>query len=227
MIDPAMVVAQIEQGAPPANWRILRGAGSPVGTALVFGFFTLIFVGMCEFALVAGSFAFGFLNLFQTQSTIPDPTSGGLFSPESSNPLSTIFAISPLILLIPFLVAAGVGFLIWSQASLKKDSRLILLPEGVVQCLNYSKPAKRKFNVLDYAEIARMDLRVSTSSTYNPTTHTTSRSTRMWLDLLKRDGMQERWVLNRLYGAPEAMAQQIIAGHAQYVALHPQSIYGI
>lgn len=228
MIQPEMIVAQIEQGEQPENWRVLRGTGSPIAMAVFFGLFTLLFVGMCVFALGAGSFFFGIFGSFQAQSVSPDPNGGGSLSPTPFSPgpadlLSTFLTVNPLLLLVPLILAIGVGMFTWSRVAFAKDSLLILMPEGVVQCMGYSKPARRTLKALAYEDITQMDLRVRTSSSYNQTTHMSSNTTRMWLDILKRDGMRERWRLNRLYGPPEATAQQIIAGHAQYTALHPQS----
>lgn len=229
MIQPEMIVAQIEQGERPENWHILHGRGSPAVMAIFFGFFTLFFVGMCAVALEAGSFFFGVFSSSQTQSGSPgfnggDPLSPTPSSSGSANLLSMFLMVNPLFLLIPIILAIGVGIFTWSRMSFAKDSLLILMPEGVVQCLGYSKPARRTFKVLAYEEVAQMDFRVRSTASYNQTTHMSSSTTRMWLDILKRNGMRERWMLNRLYEAPETTAQQIIAGHAQYMALHPQNL---
>ncbi|GCE22949.1 hypothetical protein [Dictyobacter kobayashii] len=226
MIDPEAILAQVNQKQIPSDWRVLHGRGSPIGAAILMGIFTLFFVGICEAIVVIAASFFGWFQIFQYSSATPEPTSPlpVSFDPTTSSDwMHMLWPAGLLLVLVPVALAVGVGLLARSRTERARNSLLILLPEGVVQCMDCSQPAKHSFKVLNYAEIVNLDLKVeTTTSSYNEMTHSSSSHTSMWLNIHMRHGALERWNLNSLYAPPETTAQYIISGYAQYTALHPQ-----
>lgn len=229
MIDPEMVLAEVQQGIVPTTWRVYRGSGSPVGAGICLGLFALGFASVCG---VMGVFLFAMFNLSGFLGATPPGPSGPSDTPPAFpdfDPLQFLATSGILLLLIALAIAILVGVLVGYGTQRAKDSFLALLPEGVVQCTACSDSARRAFRVLDYTDIVQINLRVSTTRYNGPTASTTpgspvmytSRSTRFWLDIVRRNGEVQRWPIDRRYRAPEEIAQEIIAGHARYTALHP------
>src|SRR5215467_6597512 len=109
------------------------------------------------------------------------------------------------------IIAVVFGVLTSARAVIRaKHTLLVVMPDGVVQRIGISKESVK---ALSYAGITSMKMK----------THTASNSTRVtiYLEVHYSDGRRERWV--PAPGPAEEIAQLIIAGHAQYVALHNPS----
>lgn len=206
MLDADAVLIQVKQKTNPSSWHIYYGKGSPVAMALLFGLFALIFTGVCAMIVSAGLITFGFLNL-STSSFV------------SFNPVQLLLSLGMTGLFLPIIVAVAVAIFAGYRTARAKDSLLVLLPEGVVQCMGWSNLSHRSVQVLDYADVASMNLKVRTTTTHDAATHTSSASTRFGLDILHRDNSKHYWPINSHYGPPETIAQGIIADYSRYTAL--------
>ncbi len=105
-------------------------------------------------------------------------------------------------------IAIVFGVLTAARAAIRaRHTLLVVMPEGVVQRIGISKES---IKALSYGDIASMKMK----------THTASNSTRVtiYIEVHYSDGRTEKWV--PAPGPAEEIAQLIIAGHAQYEALH-------
>lgn len=203
MFDPEMVLSKVQQGRGDPSWRVYYGHSYPLASAIFLGFFAFLFIGICEFIAAVGLTMAGFM---------------GTATP-SLDPLRILTSFWGIGLVIPAIAAIAVAVFSWYRVSLAKDSMLVMLPEGVVECKGYSNPSHRSWQVLDYTDVANMQLRVWATS--SPSDGMSSASTHFRLDIQKRNGERHHWPINSRYGSPEMIAQSIIEGHARYVTLHP------
>ena len=206
MLDADAVLTQVKQKTNPSSWHIYYGKGSPVVMALLFGIFALIFTGICEMITSAALITFGFFNL-STPSF------------ASFNPVQLLLSLGTVGLFIPLIVAVAAAIFVGYRMARAKDSVLVLLPEGVVQCTGWSNPSHRSVQVLDYADVASMNLKVRTTTTHDEATHMSSASTHFGLDILRRDTSKHYWPIDSCYGPPETIAQDIISDYARYTPL--------
>ncbi len=138
MFDPEMVVSKILQGRGDPSWRVFYGHSSPLASAIILGVFTFIFVGICEFIAAVGLTIAGILST----------------STFSLDPLPMLAGFGVIGVAIPTIAAIVVAVFAKNWASRAKDSMLVMLPEGVVECKGYSNPSHRSWQVFDYANIA-------------------------------------------------------------------------
>ena len=206
MLDADVVLTQVKQKTHPSSWHIYYGKGSPVGMALLFGVFALIFTGICEMIASAALFTFGFVNL-STSSFV------------SFNPVQLLLSLGTIGVFIPIIVAVAVAIFAGYRTARAKDSVLVLLPEGVVQCTGWSNPSHRSVQILDYADVASINLKVRTTTSYDETSHMSSASTHFGLDILHRDSSKQYWPIDSRYAPSETIAQGIIADYSRFTAL--------
>lgn len=214
MFVPEMVLTKVQQGRGDPSWRVYYGTGSPLLFAIILGLLAFLFAGFFEFI--------GYMTLMGNGFFGPANP-----SPEPSQILTDLLRFG---LVIPLIAAIAVGIFTWYRVSRAQDSLLVLLPEGVVECKGYSNPSHRSWQVLDYADVVDIQLRVwATSSSSGQTSTTWMQTSTVWmhfrLDIQKRNGEEQRWSIDSRYGPPSMIAQSIIEGHARYVALHPQVLW--
>jgi hypothetical protein len=127
--------------------------------------------------------------------------------PLTTNPLSVSNLIR-IALVVSVAVAIVFGILIARKAMRRaKRSLLVVMPDGVVQRIGTSH---KSIKTISYAEIVDMKLRTYTASN--------TAKVIVYIEMQYRDGGTERWV--PAPGPADEIAQLVIAGHAQYVALH-------
>lgn len=204
MFDPEMILTMVQQGRGDPSWRVYYAHSSPLASAIILGLFAFFFIGVCEFIATGVLLANG---VFGTAT-------------PSLNPFQILIGFGAIGLVIPAIAAIAVAVFTKNKVSQTKDSILVILPEGVVECKGYSNPSRRSWQVLDYADVANIQLKVWTSSS----SETSSATAYFSLDIQKRNGEQQRWSIDSRYGSPEMIAQSIIESHAQYVALRPQAL---
>jgi hypothetical protein len=85
---------------------------------------------------------------------------------------------------------------------------LILTPEGVVQCHNYTASRKGVFELLDFEQIASMALHLRSNDD--------SSRAQVWLEIVRTDNSKEQWPIDSRYGPVEQIIQIIIEDHARY-----------
>jgi len=202
MIDNEAVLARVQQGNIPPNWQIFRASGSPIASAIFNAIFWLIIVSVLEFIFLALNPQFGFSSLGQGDITSV-PTLIKLLGK-----VNILFLLAPIILAVLGAMSAA------SRTARARDAVLIVFPQGVVQCNRCSDPAKRSFKTLSYADVATIKLHEYTYSSYNSGSQAGTRITKLWLDIVQRNGVKKRWDLDKKFGRPAALAQTIIASHA-------------
>jgi hypothetical protein len=118
---------------------------------------------------------------------------------------STLIRVA-LVVAVVVAVAAGI-FIAARAVSRAEHTLLVVLPDGVVQRIGTSRKSIR---TIFYGDIADMKMKVrSTSNTARVP---------ISIELQHLDGRTERWV--PAPGPADEVAQLVIAGYAQYVALH-------
>jgi hypothetical protein len=196
MIDPEVVIAQVQQGNFPPTWQVLRGKAKPRLAGIACG---------CLMLFPASVLA-GMLVIYLSYNT---PTAVRAI-------LSHIPHKSLLVVVIAVGAATVIGSLAASRVAKANDGVLVFMPDGVVRCSEYSKPT-RSFTVFSYAELSHLAFR-TTIATHQPRSQggITSKYYQYWLDQTYYDGRKESARIDSLYGRPEEISQRIIAGHAQY-----------
>jgi hypothetical protein len=118
MIDPEIVIAQVRQGNVPPTWQVLRSNAKPF----------LSGVGC------------GFIMLF------PASALALLVTTLISNMPTTVRAILSYIphktLLMVIIAVVVVGIFVTFREVKAKDGVLVFMPDGMVQCSEYSKPTR-------------------------------------------------------------------------------------
>ena len=113
-----------------------------------------------------------------------------------------------LALVVSAVVAILCGILSAARAVIRaRHTLLVVMPDGAVQRIGISR---QSIKTLSYADIASMKMK----------TYTASNSTKVtiYVEVHYSDGRTERWV--PALGPADEIAQLIIAGHVQYMALH-------
>lgn len=222
MIKPDKIIDQIQQGLLPTTWRVFRGKGHPVASAVFSGIFIGIFVELFGSFCAIFGMATGVLSSFYSPTSVsgggfPSPD-GGSSSPTlypTPDPSTSIFApyLLPegLVLLVAVLIGTSAAVLVYNRSRRTLNSLLVITPEGIVECAYYQQPQQGQWKVLDFAMINSLKLRVNTS------TRTSRTNTSFWLDVQQRDGTLTRWPLDARFDRPEAIAQYIIEAQARFV----------
>jgi hypothetical protein len=228
MIKPEKIIEQIQQGLLPTTWRVFRGKGHPVASAILSGIFTGIFVALFgSFCAFFGAVT-GVLSLFNSPTSVsnssfpvPDGSSSSPIVYPTSDPGTSIFSpflqAGGLVLLVAVLIGALVAVLVYNRSRRTLNSLLVITPEGVVECAYYQQPQKRQWKVLDFATVNSLKLRVNTSTHTDMSTNTTHTRPSFWLDVQQRDGTWTRWPLDARFDRPEAIAQYIIEAHTRFM----------
>jgi len=215
MLDPAAIIAQARQGLAPASWQIFYGKRSgPLALGCCFAFLAAFFLAFCGIATaIAGAILAG-VQFGPTLSQGGQP-SLGVDIPISQIGLSVAGVGAAVI------VAAGIVGVVRGNRNKRMPAPLIVVtPEGFAEYANDRKPLL----AFAFAELAQVNLRISTSTTTHYNTpgdpssgsyRTTSTST--WLDVLYRDGRRARWRPRSGFGRVDAIMQSIIGAHARAV----------
>jgi hypothetical protein len=192
MIDPYAVLLQVEQGNTPTTWHILKGKDFRFEGILV-GAFILLFL-----SLFIGTVVENFLHLHLLFNDFPH--------------LSPSF---PYIALGIVLIAVLKGYKSWRRGARERDSILVLMPDGLIQCTNYHAPTEHEYKILSYPEITKMTFRRIDAST------STIERTRFMhidyaIDIVYKNSQSEQWIVDRRFGYPDDVARMIIREFEKY-----------
>ncbi len=111
-------------------------------------------------------------------------------------------------LVVAVVISVVFGVLTAARAAIRaRHTLLVVMPDSVVQRIGISR---QSIKTLSYADIASLKMK----------TYTASNSTRVtiFIEVHYSDGRTARWV--PAPGPADEIAQLIIAGHVQYMALH-------
>jgi hypothetical protein len=111
-------------------------------------------------------------------------------------------------LVVAVVISVVCGVLTAARAAIRaRHTLLVVMPDRVVQRIGI---ARQSLKTLSYADIASLKMK----------TYTASNSTRVtiFIEVHYADGRTARWV--PAPGPADEIAQLIIAGHVQYMALH-------
>lgn len=233
MIDAQRVLAQAQQGRFPADWQVFRGkrrSSLAVGCMAIFlTIFLAVFLGIAALILTTAlNIHSGITSFLQTSNQAqpgqaqPLTPSDPRFFPLAGGSPRPLIEVGIGILVLAVVVGI-IATLIAARDAGNPDPLLVVLPQGFVEYISHRKPIQS----FAFAELSNIVLRVGTRTyqTANgpigpgwsaPTTRTT---VHFWLDLYYRNGRKGKWKQRAKFGAPEAIAQVIIAAQAQYVAL--------
>jgi hypothetical protein len=117
---------------------------------------------------------------------------------------STTILLLLLRIAIALVVALLLGMVIKFREEQAKDSVLVVMPDGVVQCTRYSNPAKRTFKVVSYVDLSDLTLKTSNQ--------------KAGLVIKYADGRKGSWMMDSMYGHPGITAQNIITSYEKYTA---------
>ena len=113
-----------------------------------------------------------------------------------------------LALVVSVVIAIVFGVLTAARAAIRaKHTLLVIMPGGIVQRIGISR---QSIKTLSYAGIASMKMKTRTASNSTKVT--------IYIEVHYSDGRTEKWV--PAPGPAIEIAQLILAGHAQYMALH-------
>ncbi|HEX4204422.1 MAG TPA: hypothetical protein VHZ51_09540 [Ktedonobacteraceae bacterium] len=197
MLDTQAVLRHVQHGDFPTTWRIFRGKDFRFVQAVLGGAFVFLFV--CIILAVIDQRALHQQILF---SNFPH------ISPSFPYAVSGIAVIAVIF-----------GYTAWKKAARQRDSILVLMPEGLVQCTDYRIPEKRAYKTLSYAEVADMALkRIDKSTGSAEAGYVQSVHFDYALDITYKSGQKERWTLDIRFGYPDEMAKTIIDGYEKF---HP------
>jgi len=196
MISPIHIIHQVLEKRAPTNWLVLRPMYlmKPV---------VCIFLGS-----VGGLSTMLYGTLFVAGIVQPS-----LVHQEDAGPFGQPAIVIPMIF---FSLIAGIVVSRWLMMGYKRkrDSLLILVPEGVVSCNHFSDQEKRSYHVIDYTDIALITMTVRATQYQNYAA----------LSLQYRDGRLESWSIDPIYGSPERMAERVIKAHHRFVKAHPETL---
>ncbi|GER87757.1 hypothetical protein KDW_19190 [Dictyobacter vulcani] len=208
MINPMAILEQAQQQPLPERWRVFDGKGKPVSLAIFSCLSTFIFIGLLQFALLFFLGPFSVLRwLVEAPGNIPSGIEPAIKSSNFHDFVPSLLHLSIYFWILPVLGALLVALLSFRRGNRVRNSLLILTPEGVLECINHTSE-RRKFNVLDFAEVQSLALQLHANDD--------SRQTRVWLDVQKADGETTHWPIDSRYGSVEAIVQQIIEDHALF-----------
>lgn len=185
MISPLHVVQQLQERLVPRNWCVLRPARLYTVPAS-------IILGVCYglFFMMGGTFLL--TGIFYPS----------LLHSEGPGPLG-IPAITFPMALLSLMVSGGSAIYLATSAKRKSDAVLILMPEGVVSCEQYSNEAKRSYQVIDYATITAIKLEMP-------------HRRRGPLVFQYHSGKWESWHISGAYISHAWIAQRIIHDHLRF-----------
>ncbi|GCE18730.1 hypothetical protein [Dictyobacter kobayashii] len=211
MLQPDAILEQALQGPLPESWRLFYGKGRPLSLAIFSALLVFIFVGLLQLALLFFLGPFSILSwLIETPSHIPAGIQPALHATNWQKFVPSLLHLSLFFWLLPVLVALLTCILAFRAGRRIRDSLLILTPEGVVQCMNYSSISNRRFKVLDFAGVQRLALHLRSNDD--------SSHANVWLDVQRPDGTTDRWPIDSRYGSVEQIVQYIIEDHALFAA---------
>jgi hypothetical protein len=225
MINAQTVLDQAAMGQIPSSWQVLRARKGGAVAGLIVGIIGLLFLAVFGAVLAAFAGIAQFLG-----STLPGAAPDGSQLPGASGFGSVgtlLFAFmglvwALLVALFLFVVLRSVRMLFLPQGQLPV---LVLMPEGCVERSGVFR--RQRIRVVEYAELEQPELvvRTSTSTTHTPigggqTMARTTTTRHIYLRLHWRNGKAEMWPMSPQFGRPEALAQSIIAAHAQYVGAY-------
>lgn len=211
MLQPEAILDQALQGPLPESWRLFDGRGKPLGLAIFSALLAFVFVCLLQLALLFFLGPFSVLSwLVVTPAHIPAGIQPALHATNWSNFVPSLLHLSLFFWLLPVLVALLTGILAYRSGHRVRTSMLILTPEGVVQCMNYTSASGRRFKILDFAEVQKLALHMRSNDD--------SSHAHVWLDVQHNDGREDRWPIDSRYGSVEQIVQTIIENHALYAA---------
>jgi hypothetical protein len=88
MIKPDKIVDQIQQGELPATWRVFRGKGQPVASAILAGIIIGIFVDIFGSFCAIFGIATGVLSSFYSPTSV---SGSGFPSPDGGSSSPTLY----------------------------------------------------------------------------------------------------------------------------------------
>ncbi|BCL80581.1 hypothetical protein ccbrp13_30460 [Ktedonobacteria bacterium brp13] len=194
MIDPKAVILQVQQGDPPTTWKILKGRDFRFVQGVIGGLFLFVFL---------------YLLIWQVSEKLFHVTIPFSYFPY----LIPWFPYD--IVLIAFL-AALYGYKAWSKAARQKDSALVLMPDGLVQCTNYHDIEKHEYKVLFYPDIANIEFRRIDASKGNPTTNMYQIRVYYGVIITYQNNQEEQWMLDIRFGPPDDIAKTIVNEYKKY-----------
>ncbi|WP_126595929.1 hypothetical protein [Dictyobacter aurantiacus] len=216
MLQPEAILDQALQGPLPEDWRMFDGRGKPLGLAIFSALFAFIFVGLLQLALLFFLGPFSVLSwLVAAPAHIPAGIQPALHATNWQNFVPSLLHLSLFFWLLPVLAALLTALLEYRRGQRVRTSVLILTPEGVVQCMNYTSANGRRFKILDFAEVQKLALHMRSNDD--------SSQAQVWLDVQRNDGRNDRWPIDSRYGPVEQIVQTIIENHALYAARGPQA----
>jgi len=212
MIQPDKIIEQAQQGELPVTWRVFRGKGQPVLSAILVGIFISVLATICGSPCATYASLADFMNEFRlllpAKNNFP---SFMLIYPGPSSPRAGGYHLflqtGGLVVLVAVLIGTVLAVLTYNQHLQNLNSLLVITPEGVVECVYYQQPQKRQWKVLDFSMISSLKLQLTASRS----------STSFWLDVQQRDGTWTRWPLDARFDRPEAIAQYIIEAHTRFM----------
>lgn len=211
MLQPEVILEQALHDPLPESWRLFDGRGKPLGLAIFSALFAFVFVCLLQLALLFFLGPFSVLSwLVATPAHIPAGIQPALHATNWQDFIPSLLHLSLFFWLLPVLVALLTGILAFRSGDRVRKSVLILTPEGVVQCMNYSSPGGRRFKTLDFAEVQKLALHMRSNDDSN--------QAHVWLDVQRNDGREDRWPIDSRYGPVEQIVQTIIENHALYAA---------
>ncbi|GCE26448.1 hypothetical protein KDA_19320 [Dictyobacter alpinus] len=209
MLNPAAILEQAFQQPLPERWHIFYGKGRPIGLSVISCLLAFIFIGILQLALLFFLGPFSILSwLVDAPPNIPSGIKPAIESSNFYNFVPSLLHLSIYFWILPILVAVLVAVVAYSNGTRLRNSLLVLTPDGVVECRNYTSE-RRKFKVLDFAAVKSLALQLHANDDSN--------QARVWLDIQKVDGDSDRWPIDSRYGAVEAIVQYIIEDHALFV----------
>jgi hypothetical protein len=120
--------------------------------------------------------------------------------------------VFPFIAGIIVVIAARFGYITWLRAVQQKDSILVLMPDGLVQCTHYHTPEKHEYKVLSYAAIASMTFRRIDTST-GTTKNMYIIRVAYGIDITYKDGVHEQWTFDKRFGPSRDMARMVVQAY--------------
>jgi uncharacterized integral membrane protein len=192
MIDPQAVILQVEQGKNPTTWQVFRGKDFRFVQSILVGVFIILF--SIFIIQTVGERLLRFPLLF---TTFPH-----------------IAPAFPYIVAGIVIIAARFSYAAWAKAARQKDSLLVLMPDGLVQCTNYHLVEKREYKTVFYPDCASMTLRrIDSFANSN-----SLMNINYFIVIIYTNGQEEQWQIDIRFGDPKTMADKIISAYEKYRA---------